>query len=281
MIKVSTVKSFDDLLISYEVSGNSEPALVFAHCWCGNRNYFKNQVEYFSKKYRVIIIDLAGHGESGKGRTDYTIDAFGKDVASVVKRLNPAKVILIGHSMGGPVMAAASVILQKKVIGLIGIDTFANVEFKLSDDEFESFIEPYRKDFKSTTKEYVRTMFPPEADKYLVEKTAGELSSADEQMALSSFKELYQYDLPRVFSKTNYPVRLINSNRHSTNTDNAKKYIKNFDLKIMENTGHFMMMEDPERFNRILDDTIDELLLETQKDKNDSSIINKIKSIFR
>ncbi len=228
MIKVSTIKSFDGVEISYEVTGSVEPALVFAHCWCGNRSYWSKQIEYFSKKYKVINIDLAGHGDSGTGRIDWTMNSFGEDVAAVIYKINPNKVILIGHSMGGPVLAAASQILKNKVIGLIGIDTFANVEFRLSDEEFEIFIEPYRKDFKATIKEYVRTMFPPDADRFLVEKTSGELSSADPQMALSSFKELYQYNLPKVFNKTNYPVRLINTNRHPTNVDNAKKMHNEF-----------------------------------------------------
>ncbi len=62
-----------------------------------------------------------------------------------------------------------------------------------------------------------------------------------------------------------------------------KKCIMNFDMKILENVGHFMMMEDPERFNRILDETIDEVLLESQKEetkRNNPGFFARIKSIF-
>ena len=124
----STINTFDDTPIVYEKTGNGEQALVFVHCWSCDKNYWQNQLEYFGNKYTVIAIDLAGHGESGLDREDWTVENYGKDVKAVVEKENLSNVILIGHSMGGPVVLSAAEQLGDEVKALITIDTFQDIE---------------------------------------------------------------------------------------------------------------------------------------------------------
>src|SRR5438093_886209 len=64
----ATVRSADGLSIAYEVRGKGDTALIFLHGWCGDREYWKHQVNAFAGEYRIVALDLAGHGESGKDR---------------------------------------------------------------------------------------------------------------------------------------------------------------------------------------------------------------------
>jgi pimeloyl-ACP methyl ester carboxylesterase len=79
--------STDQVTIKYETAGRGETALMFVHCWTCNRGYWDKQVEHFAGRHQVVRLDLAGHGESGRERKDYTIEAFGGDVAAVVEKL--------------------------------------------------------------------------------------------------------------------------------------------------------------------------------------------------
>jgi hypothetical protein len=79
------VFSQDGVPISYEISGFGEPTLVFVHCWSCDARYWRNQAGYFSQKYRVVTLDLAGHGQSGLGRSQYTLSSFGEDVRALVE----------------------------------------------------------------------------------------------------------------------------------------------------------------------------------------------------
>ncbi|MGD1049431.1 MAG: alpha/beta hydrolase, partial [Candidatus Krumholzibacteriaceae bacterium] len=54
--KQFTVLSQDSIPLSYTVQGSGEPALVFVHCWCCDKSYWKNQVPYFEKKYTVVTL---------------------------------------------------------------------------------------------------------------------------------------------------------------------------------------------------------------------------------
>ena len=122
--KVHWVRSTDGVRIAYEVRGKGSLALVFVHGWSCNRGFWAGQMEPFSKQFKVVAVDLAGHGDSGRNREKWTIQSYGEDVAAVVKKLDVKRVILIGHSMGGDVIPEAALRLPGRVVGLIWLDTY-------------------------------------------------------------------------------------------------------------------------------------------------------------
>ena len=134
------VFSKDGTPISYEVFGAGEPTLVFVHGWSCDARYWRAQVPVFSKKYRVVVLDLAGHGHSGMSRTKYSMGSFGEDVWAVTESTGSHSVILIGHSMGGSVIAEAARLMPGRVIGLIGIDTLENIEYPMTREELKKMI---------------------------------------------------------------------------------------------------------------------------------------------
>src|SRR3954468_21245680 len=138
-----TVPSADGIPIRYHVEGPAKspsPALVFVHCWSCDRHLWDETAGHFAKRYRVVTLALAGHGESGQGRKDWTIPAFGQDVASVVRALDLKKVILVGHSMGGPVILEAARALPDRVVGLVPVDTLLKVSKASDPKEVEIFL---------------------------------------------------------------------------------------------------------------------------------------------
>src|SRR5689334_5305170 len=62
--------SADGVHIEYRIYGKGEPAVVLVHGWSCNENYWNEQVNPLKTRYTVVLIDLAGHGASGKNRTD-------------------------------------------------------------------------------------------------------------------------------------------------------------------------------------------------------------------
>ena len=265
-VQIDTAYSFDKIPIIYQKAGSGEQAIVFVHCWSCDRSYWTNQIDYFSKKYKVIAIDLAGHGESGIGRVDlpdgkagWTIENYGKDVKAVIDKEKINNVILIGHSMGGPVVLAAAELLGNKVKALITIDTFQDIEQKFTQEQLDGFYKSFEEDFVTATKEFVKGMFPENADSILVNMIAEDMSSAPPNIALASFRSLFKFDEAANFDKINLRVRFINSAKYPTNLEAAKRHIKDFDLKIIEGVGHFPMLEKTDEFNKVLEETINNL----------------------
>ena len=253
------VRSFDGVKISYDVQGTGQPVLVFVHGWSCSKEFWKEQVAHFVKKHKVVTIDLAGHGQSDQSRKDYTVESFGKDVASVVKKLNLDQAILIGHSMGGDVIVEAAGQMPDRVICLVGADTFHDIEKGYQSAEVEKIATMFEADFVKEVQGFVRQMFTPTADPELVEWVTGKMSSADPEIAINALRNLGNYDLKSAAGKMEIPLYSINADLWPTNFEVNKKCVKSFKLKMMPGIGHFVMLEDAEKFNKLLEEIIKEL----------------------
>ncbi len=258
-LEIDTVYSFDNVPIIYQKAGDGDQILVFVHCWSCDKSYWQNQLDYFKNNYTVYAIDLAGHGYSGTERADWTMENYAKDVIAVFEKEDLDNVILIGHSMGGSVVLAATNILKGKVKALITIDTFQDIEVQWSDEQYAGFIKPFEEDFKITTKNFVISIFAEESDSNVVMMISDDMASAPPEIALASFKSLFKFEKTALFDELDIPVRFINSSRFPTKTESAERHIKDFKLRIIEDVGHFPMFEKPDEFNKILRETIKEI----------------------
>ncbi|HEV8506697.1 MAG TPA: alpha/beta hydrolase [Chitinophagaceae bacterium] len=254
------VNSPDSVRIAYEVHGDGRPALIFVHGWSCDRSYWKNQVGTFSKNFKVVMVDLGGHGESGLGRKSWTMEAFGSDVAAVIKKLGLKRVVLVGHSMGGDVIAETARQLQDIVTGLIMIDTYKKLGPGRTPEQVQAFVAKLRTDFKDSTSALVRSMFVARSDSSLVNWVAADMSSAPPDIALDALEHSFSYSrqMPHTLEQIKLPVIALNSDNSPTDVESMEHY--GVQVMIMNGVGHFMMMEEPDRFNRLLKTAINKLL---------------------
>lgn len=261
--------SKDGTPISYEVFGSGEPTLVFVHGWSCDGRYFRMQVPLFSQKHRVIVLDLAGHGHSGASRQVYSMRSFGEDVRAVVEAEKASKVILIGHSMGGSVIAEAARLMQGQVIGLIGVDTLNNIEYPLSRKEFEEMIAPLRKDFRQGTRAFVAPMLLPDADPALRDWILADMSSAPPSVALSAMEQMMNLYIigkaAKIFKDVSAPVVCVNADLWPVNTEANRKHMRSFDVIVIPKADHFLMMNRPADFNAALEKAVGMILEKTVK----------------
>jgi len=89
-----------NIRLHYTEKGCGEP-LILLHGNGEDSSYFTHQIEYFSKKYRVIAIDTRGHGKSPRGEAPFTIRQFAEDLYAFMDQLQIEKAKLLGFSDGG------------------------------------------------------------------------------------------------------------------------------------------------------------------------------------
>ena len=257
-----TFQADDKLNIVGEVRGKGDTALVFLHGWGGDREYWKNQVEALAGEYRVVAIDQAGFGESGRNRKVWTADALAGDVAAVVKELGLKRVILVGHSMGGPVALLAAKRMPGTVVAVVGVDTLQNAESKLPEDVRKSLLDGMEKDFKGTIRVMFDGILPEKVDaevkKFLVAKAEG----ADPKAAAAVIRDVFGLDTGKLLKEAKVPVRCVNSAGGfqfftPTAVETNKKYA-NFAVVTIDDVGHYPMLEKPDEFNRKLKDVLKE-----------------------
>jgi pimeloyl-ACP methyl ester carboxylesterase len=265
--KTQYIESFDGITIAYEIHGNGDVPLVFIHGWCCDRSYWKNQIDYFKDKFKVVLVDLAGHGDSEKGRENYTIQNFAKDVMAVNSELNLDKCILIGHSLGGYVVLETAKQNTDNIFAIFPVDSYPRIPERKSTKEIDEILVKNRKrfenDFEVSVNKYVRNMFVKQSDSLLVSWVAHDMSTNDSKVGIDANANLWKYYLTDFENSLSLidgiPVIHIGSLSKPI-IDDFKKIHEEFDTIQMVGVGHFVMMEDPTTFNNRLDSRLHELL---------------------
>lgn len=215
-------------------------------------------MEAFQTDHLVVALDLAGHGDSGLDRTIWSMEAFGKDVVSILEQLDLNAVILIGHSMGGTVALEAGRMVPSRVSALVAVDTFFDVETMLTQQQADHFLQPFRMDFRTTTRNYVTGfMFTPETETSLKDAIATDMSLAPPGVAIPSLAQLVMYDTPAALQQIEAPIHCINSDKYVTQVETAQQYAPSFRASVLPGASHFLMMEKPEAFNHLLEQVIE------------------------
>ena len=253
----------DGVHVQYRVYGSGEPALVFIHGWSCDSNYWRQQVPEFKKKYTVITVDLAGHGGTDSNRSEWSITNFGQDVATAVAAVPNQKLILVGHSMGGPVAIEAARLLGDRVVGIIGVDTFRSIGGPVpTAAQLDAAVKPFQANFIGYTREMVsKHLFAPGANAELVSKVSADMSLSPEKVAIPSLRAVLGYDFGPPLKEIDVPVVTINSDLgEPINELRIRKVLPEFHAVTLAGLGHFLMMEDPARFNPALETEIQAML---------------------
>lgn len=250
------VRSQDDIPIAWTLRGDGSPPLVFVHGWSCDQAYWREQVEHFAGHHSVVTVDVAGHGESGLGREDWTMPSFGGDVAAVMEALDLRDAVLIGHSMGGDVIVEAARQAPGRVRGLVWVDAYRTLGTPRSDADVEAIMAPFRQDLDGTMRQFIGSMFPADADPELVARVIDEMTSAPREVRLGALRNAISFDrqIPGLLEELGLPVVAINAGNQPTDVEAMKRH--GVDTVVMPGVGHFLMLEDPERFNALLAEAI-------------------------
>lgn len=258
--QIQKAKSIDGNEIAFTVQGKGEPALIFVHGWACNKSYWKNQTKEFAKNYKVVALDLTGHGQSTANRKSYTMQLFGQDVAAVVNQLKLSKVILIGHSMAGAVILEAKKILKDKVIGIIGVDTYQVLDVGETEERAEQFLSTFKSNYLGSVEAYLGNLFAEGRDTNFTNSIIRDLQKMPKERGIDIFRNILKYNYEKAVRETNPKIIAVNSDRFPAKLEKVKKIIPSFELKIVPNTDHFLMLENPTEFNNKLNEAIKELL---------------------
>jgi pimeloyl-ACP methyl ester carboxylesterase len=251
-IEKKTCPAPDGVKIVYSAAGKGEPALVFIHGGLANRGFWDGQLKAFADRYRVIALDLPGHGDSGINRKKWGMPEFGADVAAVCAAEKLNKIILIGNSLGGPVAIEAALLLPGKAIGVIGVDTFQSLDYSYTPEQARQRAEAFRNDYAGSMKEMVKGLFHKDASPELIADTERRMAKTSPEAAYQMFLSMGGYNPADSARKLTIPLRAINGDLYPTDFKAVRKIKPDFDAVIMAHTGHYPMLEFPEEFNRNL-----------------------------
>jgi pimeloyl-ACP methyl ester carboxylesterase len=245
----------------YTVAGTGDVTVLLVHCWMCDRTFWSEQMPVLGQQYRAIAVDLPGHGKATTARTNWTVSGFGDDVAGLVDELDLSNVVLVGHSMGGPVSLRAAALAGDAVRGIVAVDTLHDAEFEFSDEQMEAFMAAFEADFTGTCRDFVQQMFPEEGVDAIRTRVQEQSCSEDRAEAgVALMQDFGRIDMPRWFSEAGVPIRAVNAAApNPTQVETNRKYA-DFEVELIDDVGHYLQMTRPEKFNPLLLDAIEDIL---------------------
>lgn len=112
----------DGRRVRYLDVGRDEPTLVLVHGWASDRQAFRFQVETLRESFRLLAIDLPGHGESEEPAAPYSMDLLARGVESVMDDAGVERAVLVAHSNGTPVIRQFYRLFPERTLALVVVD---------------------------------------------------------------------------------------------------------------------------------------------------------------
>ena len=251
--------SVDGIAINSATTG-SGPTLIFVHGWTCDSSSWAAQVPEFAKRYRVITLDLPGHGKSGLPQDgQFSIDLFAKAVEAVRAEAGADKVVLIGHSMGAPVIRQYAHNYPTHVAGLVAVD--GPLDMRAFGPVQPGQGPPQMKGAEGlkAREGMIRGMFvattPEPLQKHILDMMLG----APEATANGAMAAMFDPSI-RWSDPLRMPSFLVAAGTASApNAAASKDVLPAFEATQLAGTGHFLMMEKPEEFNLLLTGFLDKI----------------------
>ena len=249
------------------MTGDGDTTLVLVHGWNIDQDYWSDQVEAFSDDYTVLTMNLVTEEMRQDTSRVWTVDNFARDIVSIIEQEQVSNLILVGHSMGGDVVLSVQERVPEKTLAIIGVDCFKDAGFILTDkveNHIDSFMVQFEQDYPEKVEEMVQIgLFEPNTqNQEAYQRVLRDYQKAEPRVALSIYRNLFPAYVAEKekLAQLPFPLRIISSEYAPFNEEALKEYTKNgYRVKTIANTGHFPMIEQPDSFNQILREFLQEI----------------------
>jgi pimeloyl-ACP methyl ester carboxylesterase len=235
------------------------PTIVFVHGWTCDSSSWTGQVPAFAKDYRVVTIDLPGHGSSESPKDGkLSMDLFARAVEAVRGETGAERIVLVGHSMGAPVIRQYVHLYPARVAGLVAVD--GPLDLRAFGELPPGFPPPLTGPEGRTAREgMIRSMFIDATPAALQDKILKMMLAAPEATAVGAMNAMFD---PAIRWTDVTPTPALSVYAGTANVPDAattRELYPNHEATQVAGTGHFLMMEKPDEFNRLLSGFLDKI----------------------
>ncbi len=260
MDKVCDYAEVNGTRLYYEIIGSGQN-LVLIHGFGTDRRQWKDQVEFFASKFRVICYDMRGFGKSEiPSANNYT---HAEDLKSLLDHLSIKKAHILGHSFGGRVSIAFAILYPEMTLSMIGADP-ALEGFYPDDPESKEIFDWIDNVWTTGSKSGVKA-----AKELWLQFSPMDLALKNPEVSRSFKQMLKDYSgwhwinedtyqpltppaveqLEKIKAPTLLLIGELNPSLFHAAADIMIEKISNCDMEYISGTAHMLNMEDPEQFN--------------------------------
>jgi pimeloyl-ACP methyl ester carboxylesterase len=243
----------DGMKVHYLKSGKGNQTVVLVHGWTCDANSWRFQLPVLSKDSRVIAIDLPGHGQSDKPHVAYTPELFARAINAVMLDAGVQRAVLVGHSLGTPIIRQFYRMYPKKTTALVIVD--GTLRMPERSPAMEAFMASLRgQDYEKTLSAMVTGMTTPMLDASLREQVTRVMMNAPQYVAVSALESMGDEAIWKR-DPINVPVLTVLAKSPAWAPD-TEQFLRSLapklEYRMFEGVSHFLMMDKPDEFNQAL-----------------------------
>jgi pimeloyl-ACP methyl ester carboxylesterase len=244
----------DGLRVTYDDSGTGAPALVFIHGAFANRGHYAPQLEYFSKRRRVIVPDLRGHGDSETPGGAFGINEVADDVIAVCRDAGVERAVLCSHSW--PVSLVVAEKQPSLVEAIVMFDGAVLVPQVVRDQLLQLIPVLEGPGWVAGLQGFlVARNFPFRAAE-LKARVADEIANGPARMAAPMVRDTLSEDWSTQIAAGTYPLLYVHG-AMPLDVGRLRELRPDVVFAATAGSGHYMTLEVPAQVNAMLDRFLD------------------------
>jgi pimeloyl-ACP methyl ester carboxylesterase len=235
----------------YDVGKRADKALILVHGWTCNADFWKDSYSAFPE-YRVIAVDLPGHGKSDKPRTTYSMEYFARSIEAVMRAAKVNRAVIAGHSMGTPVARQFYRLYPEKTLGIIVVD--GTLQAIGTPEQMQAAMSPLVSNFKENAPKFLDGMLAPVQDEKLKKMIRDTMLLAPEHVAVSAMREMTDLSI-WTNDKVDRPVLAVMAQSQwwpPGTREHFAEIAPNLEWHMWTGVSHFLQMERPSEFNSLV-----------------------------
>jgi non-heme chloroperoxidase len=255
-------KTSDGTRIHYLEAGSGR-AIVFIPGWTMPAWIWQKQIDEFSKKYHVVAVDPRSQGESDKPTYGHLPETRSRDYKELVDHLGLQQPVLVGWSMAcGELVKYAEQFGSDNVGGFVLVDGF--LPDKVSPEMFaglSGWMNQLQQDRQKQAEGFVRSMYKkPQTEDYLKRVIDASEQTPPDTAVVLIYDMIAAKDFSAGLAKMNRPVLFTYQPATQPTADFLKSKLGDrLRVAKFEGDGHALFVDDPEKFNRVLEEFMQSL----------------------
>ena len=238
----------------YEVLGRGRP-VIFLHGWFGSWRYWISSMQVASTSYRAYALDLWGFGESARNPLNYSLDNQASLLDRFLVEMGIGKIALVGHGLGALVGMTFANRFPQNVDRLMGVSVPLHIDEVSSRLRVPTPVPSELTDWLSSrTSEANQAL--ADASKADGQAITASMASLQSQNPYNKFRNVEKRDLDSVPNPATIPCLLVYGEKDQAVLVSEERLpISSMTHQVfLENSGHFPMIDETIRFNRLLTD---------------------------
>ncbi|MBW4438090.1 MAG: alpha/beta hydrolase [Pleurocapsa minor GSE-CHR-MK-17-07R] len=255
-------------IVHYEAYGRGRPVLLL-HGWMNSWAVWRDTIQLLGRDFRMYALDFLGFGDSGDQAKEFSVTNFSLMVNTFMDRMGIVKAPLVGHSMGGTVSLSVALAHPDKIVKVIVVGSpivgsslspllklAANRQWIGLGQSAPGLYSVFQAGFRPLLRGY--SYFLAKDGNMLGKMLTDDVAKLNLEPFIESITTLRETDLRPRLADLKMPILGIYGKKDLIVDPKQSQVLKQFAptsrISWFENSGHFPMMDEPERFHLTIKD---------------------------